>query len=103
MRKDHDRGACREALNVLLKPVELLAAKIAQASGFQVEHVDEADIMNAMMIEALPPGALGVLAIAFEIGLAPAFIDDVVLARRIEDRDPRLFDDLICIVEFLIL
>src|SRR5579871_3573398 len=59
--------------------------------------------MHAPMIEALPARALGILAVAGEIGFAAILIEDVVFARRIEHRDPRLFDDLVGDIELLIL
>ena len=60
----------RAALEVVFEPVELLVAEIAEAAGFQVHDVDQADEMHAVVVEAVPAGALGAFAVAVEIELA---------------------------------
>ena len=50
------------------KPSQLLVAERAHAARFQI------------LIERVPAGALGVLAMAFEIGLAIVLVDNIVLA-----------------------
>ena len=59
--------------------------------------------MHAVLVERIPARAqrLHPLAIAIEIGLALAFVDDVVLARNIECIEPGLGDRLVGVVEFL--
>src|SRR6266581_2269563 len=80
MRKHHDRRAVRLVLQVGLEPRELLGAKVAQAAALQINDVDETDEVDAVIVIAVPAGALRTLAVAFQIGFAALFIDDVVLA-----------------------
>ena len=56
--------------------------------------------MHAGLIERIPAGALGIFAVAVEIGLAAILIDDVVLARHVMHVEFRLADHLVGIVEF---
>ncbi len=80
---EHDDGrAGAEALDVLLEPVELSRSEVPQAAGLEVQNVDQADEVNAFVVEALPSGARGSPETA-EILLA-AVREDVVLARNVE-------------------
>ena len=79
-----------ERPQVVFQPLELLVAQKAKSAGLEVGNVDEADEVDAVLVEAVPAAALGVLAVAFEIGFASALIDDVVLAGHIVHvDDPR--------------
>src|SRR5512144_2253767 len=99
MREDDNRGRYRPALEVGLEPCELVVAEIAQASGLQVDDVDETDEVHAAGVEAVPPGALRAAPIALEIELLLT-VDEVVLARHVMHVEPSLRDDAIGIVEF---
>jgi hypothetical protein len=57
--------------------------------------------VNAMIVEAVPTRALGALAIAGEIGLAQALVDDVMLARNVVNVELGLTDQLVGIVELV--
>ena len=82
---EHDnRGAAGEPLHILLEPLELLRAEIAEPRRLEARDVDQADEVGAPIIEALPPGAQGPFAVAVEI-LLPAVGEDVVLAGHVED------------------
>ena len=83
MGEDDDRRAVGFALEIVLEPGELFGAEIAEATAFQIDDVDETDEVNAAIIEAVPARTFGALAVAFEVGLAPLFVDDVVLARHV--------------------
>src|ERR1051325_7471043 len=55
---EHDDGrAGAQALDVLLEPVELSRSEVPQAAGLEVQNVDQADEVNAFLVEALPSGA----------------------------------------------
>jgi len=56
--------------------------------------------VNAVVVEAIPARALGALAVAFQIGFAALFIDDVVLAGHIMNLDASLAEHLVGIIEF---
>src|ERR1700761_9307125 len=56
--------------------------------------------MDAVIVEAVPAGALRALAVTLEIGLALAFIDYVMFARHIMKLYAGLAVDLVGIVEF---
>src|SRR5205807_9206033 len=82
---EHDNGrAAGEPLHVLLEPLELLRAEVAEPRRLEARDVDQADEVGALIIEALPSGAQGPLAVAAEI-LLPAIGEDVVLAGHVED------------------
>ena len=91
---------CRAALQVVLQPLELLGAELAEAAGLEVHDVDQADEVHAVVVEAVPAGALGALAVALEIELA-LLVDDVVLAGDVDARRAWPADDSIGVVEFL--
>ena len=97
--EDDDRRRGAQALDVVLQPLELIGSEKAEAAGLQVGHVDEADEVHAALIEAVPAGALGVLAVALEIGLAGPLIDDVVLAGNVVHLQTGAADELCGIVE----
>ena len=56
--------------------------------------------MDAMIVIAVPAGALRALAVAFEIGLAALFVDDVVLAGHPMNWHAGLAEYLVGIIEF---
>src|SRR5947209_7737045 len=68
MREEHDRRAGFLWRQILLEPIELLGAELAHA--FKLEDVVEPDEMHPVVVEAVPSGALGGFAIAFEVELA---------------------------------
>jgi hypothetical protein len=80
------------------KPSQLLVAERAHAVRFQIGDVDKAEV-HAALIERVPAGALGVLAMAFEIGLAIVLVDNIVLAEDIMDIELGFADDPFRIVE----
>ena len=55
--------------------------------------------MHAAGVERVPAGALRVLAVTFEIGLAVFLVDDVVLARHVMNIELGFADDFFRIVE----
>ena len=54
MREDDDRLRGRTSFYVIFQPFELFVAKIAEAAGLQIDHIDEADKVHAVGIEAVP-------------------------------------------------
>ena len=56
----------------------------AQAAGLEVHHVDQADEMDAVVVEALPACPVRPLAVAIQVALAVVG-EDVVLAGDVED------------------
>src|SRR5580698_9462530 len=58
VRKHDDRRAVGLALQVGLKPGELFGAKIAETTGLEIDDVDEADEVDAVIVEAVPAPAL---------------------------------------------
>src|SRR5262245_9678825 len=98
--EDHDRRRRRATLEVVLEPFELLVAEIAETARLKVDHVDEADEMHAVGIEAVPAGSLGAAPVTLAIELL-LVIEEIVLARHIVHVEARLRDRLIGVVEFL--
>ena len=70
--------------DVLLQPLELLGAEIAEAAGLEIHDVHEPDEVHALVVEAEPALASCVLAVALQV--LPAVVGEhVVLARDVED------------------
>ena len=89
------------ACEIVGEPGKLFGAEIAHAAGLEVDHVDQADEMHALMIEGVPALALGLLAVTFQVGLAIILVDHVVFAGDIMNIEFRRTDDLVGVVEFL--
>src|SRR3984893_13945353 len=87
------------AFEIMRKPSQLLIAERAHAARFEIGDVDKAEEVPAGLIEGKPAGALGVLAIAFEIGLAIVLVDNIVLARHVMNIELGFADDSLRIVE----
>jgi hypothetical protein len=59
--------------------------------------------VNAVLVERVPAGALGALAVALHVGLTGSLVDHVMLAGDIVALETELADHLGGIVEFLVL
>src|SRR3954454_900191 len=103
MSEDNDRSARRQAGDVVFQPFELIFAEIAQTAGLEVHDIDEADVMDTLLVETVPAGAARSLAVAVEVGLALLVVEQIMLPRDVEDRNANLLDQLIGVVEFLVL
>ena len=101
MGEDDDRRRVRFVLDIVGEPGELVGPEPSKAAGLEVDHVDEANEMNAVIVEAVPTRALGALAVTVEIGLAQALVDDVMLAGNVVNVELGLTDQLVGIVEFV--
>src|SRR5215469_9211316 len=73
--EDDDRRRCRKALDVILQPFELLIAKITKTASLEVDYIDKADEVDAVLIETLPTRAFRLLAIFRQVGFAGALVD----------------------------
>src|SRR2546427_357562 len=71
----------------------------AVPAGLEIEHIDEADEMHAIGVEAVPAGALRAATIALTIELL-LIIEEVMLARHIVHVEASLGDDPVGVVEF---
>src|SRR5215469_7870205 len=84
----HERRARRAVSDVLLQPFELLVAELGETGGFKaelkIEHVEQADKMDARRVEAVPAFALRIFAVAFEVGLAVVGVSHIMLAGNVE-------------------
>src|SRR5262249_13573487 len=98
MREHHDRRLGGFSLEIVREPLELILAEIAEAAGLQIDHINEADEMHAVGIEAVPSSPLGILAVALAIELR-LLVDEVMLARHVMHVERRLRDDAVGIVE----
>src|SRR5262249_13746842 len=99
VREDDDRGRCRAALEVALQPFELLVAAIAHAGGLEIDHVDEADKMHAVSVEAIPARAFGAATVTVAVELH-VFVENVMFTRNVMHVEQSLRDDAVGIVEF---
>src|SRR5262249_33593846 len=82
MGQDDDWGAASLSREILLQPRDLIGADRSQLLPLVLEHVDEGDEMNALVVEALPARAS--ISEAAEVFFA-AIEKDVVLARDVDD------------------
>src|SRR5262249_42083237 len=98
--KDNDRCAGREPAHVALEPVELFLPQVAEPARLEIEHVDQADEVDAAVIEAVPSTSLRALAVPVQVTL-PVVAQDIVLAGYVENA-PGLdaLDDLVRRIEF---
>src|SRR5271169_4569019 len=71
-------------LHVFLQPFQLLSAKAAQPSRFQIHDVNQPDKMHAILVEAVPARSLGAFPVALQILLA-VVVEDIMLAGHKED------------------
>src|SRR5262249_42920243 len=99
VREDDDRGRCRPALEVALQPFGLLVPEIAQPAGLEIDHVDEADEVHAVGVEAVPARAFGAATVAVAVELH-VLVENIVFARHVMHVEPRLRDDAVGVVEF---
>src|SRR4029077_5888982 len=97
--EDDDGRRGGAALEVVLEPFELLVAEIAQPAGLEINHVDEADEVHAVGVEAVPADAFGAAAVALAVE-RHAFVEHVVLAGYVMHVKPRLRDDAVGVVKF---
>ena len=84
VREDDDGRAALQFGDVFLEPFELLVAEISQSAGLEVQHVDQADEMRSLLIEAVPAIALRALAEALVEHLA-VVVEHIVLAGNVKD------------------
>ena len=61
---------------------KLVVAEIAEPAGLEIEHVDQADEMHAVGIEAVPAAALGAFAVAVAVELH-LLVEKIVLAGHV--------------------
>ena len=99
VREHDDRGRCRAALKVVLEPFELLVAEIPQASGLEIDHVDETDEVHTVGVEAVPARAFGAATVAVAVEFH-VLVENVMFARHVMHVEPGLRDDAVGIVEF---
>src|SRR5258708_37722819 len=81
MCKEHDRSAGRAALEIGLKPLQLVVTERPHASSFQIGDIDETNEMHTLVIKAVPPTTLCTFSIALEILLA-VVAEHVMLTRH---------------------
>src|ERR1700722_12998707 len=101
MREDDDRRGIGKALHIIGKPSQLLCPKHAHAASLKVHYIVETDEMDSVLVEGIPTGALGILAVPLEIGLERDLVEIVVLAWHVMHIETHAADDLSGVVEFL--
>src|SRR5262249_14422535 len=88
-------------LEIVGEPGELVGSKPSKAASLEINHIDEPDEVDAMVVEAVPTLPLGSFAVAVEISLAHTLIHEVVLAGNVVNVELGLADDLLSIVELV--
>src|SRR6516164_389743 len=59
----HDRRAGRDSFHIVLQPLQLLVPQGAESAGLEVQHVNQADEMDPLLIEAVPACPFGCLTV----------------------------------------
>src|SRR6266851_988148 len=94
---DHHRRTGAQSIEVLLEPRQLIVAQDAEAARLEVPHIDQADEVDALEVEA--PPAIGGAALAKTVEVCLAIVDEgIVLARHkvhLVLAELRTFEDLI--------
>ena len=85
MRKDYNWSVRTQPFYIRFEPLELLVAKLAQAAGLKIKDVDQANEMNAVLVEAIPTGTFGfdALQVSFTVQFA-SIVEHIMLAWHIE-------------------
>jgi hypothetical protein len=99
--ENDDRGGIGFAFDIVGEPRELLGSKSAEPACLKVHHIVKTYEMYAVVVEAVPALTLGAFAVAFEIELAQALVDEVVLARNVVHVEARLSDQLRGAIELI--
>src|ERR1700730_2574031 len=84
VRKENNRRTGRAALEIVLKPLQLFVSQRTHTSGLQIGDIYQPHEMNALLIEAIPPTALGTLPVTLE-KLFAVVAQHVMLTRHIVD------------------
>src|SRR5579859_3844685 len=66
-------------LDIVFKPFELVIAECAETAGLEVHHVDQADEVDSVLVEAVPARAFGVLGVALAEHFS-VIVENVVLS-----------------------
>ena len=84
---EHDnRSARSEIFHVRFEPLELLVAELSQATGLEIQDVDQSNKMDAVFVEAVPARAFAFYAfqITFTVEL-PTTVEHIVLSRDVKN------------------
>src|SRR6266705_4014163 len=86
MRKDYNWSVSAKAFYVLFEPFKLFLTQLTQTAGLKVEDVDQANEMNAVLIETVPTGTVGfdLLQVSFAVKF-PSIVEHIMLAGNIEN------------------
>src|SRR5262245_30515223 len=83
MSKHHDGRAAGKMLHIVFQPLQLLLAQATETTRLEVQDVDQANEMCALLIEAVPAATFRSLTVALQI-LLPVVAENVVLSRHVE-------------------
>jgi hypothetical protein len=67
--EDDDGRRGGGAAEVILQPFEVLVAEIAQPAGLEIDHVDQANEVHAVIVEAVPARAFAAARVAVAVKL----------------------------------
>src|SRR5262249_21315334 len=86
MREDHNRGVGAQTFYVVFEPFELVVAELAQTAGLEIQHVNQAYEMNAVLVKAVPTRAFSgdVLQVPLAVHLS-AIIEHIMLPGHVKD------------------
>src|SRR5437899_3118506 len=86
MCEDYDWCVAAKSFYILFEPRKLFLAELPQAARLKIEDVDQANEMNAVLIEAVPTGTFGfdALQVSFAVEFA-SIVEHIMLAGNMEN------------------
>src|SRR5262249_59705022 len=80
---------------------KLVGSQSSEPARLEIHNIVQADEMYAVVVEAVPALTLGAFAVAVEIGLSQALVDEVVLAGNVVHVEVCFTDQLGGVVELI--
>src|SRR6266487_5794470 len=86
MREDYEWRVAAKSFYILFEPRKLFFAELPQAARLKIEDVDQANEMDAVLIETVPTGTFGfdVLQVSFTVEFS-SIVEHIMLAGNIEN------------------
>src|SRR5581483_7656950 len=100
MSEDDHRRAVLHRSQIVLQPLQLLVAKVAETSRFQIHYIHESDEVCAVLVEAVPSSTFRVPGIPFAEHRT-IVVQHVVLARNEEHFLIGALEDLLDCVKLI--
>ena len=85
MRENYNRCARSKILYVGFEPFQLLVSELSQATGLEIQDVDQSNEMDAVFVEAVPARAFAFDALQIPVTVElPTTVEHIMLARNVK-------------------